>query len=251
MADTQKTVEELMAEPSCSGCKNFAKGVLLVEGKNDRNVIYQLCKARQFIKEDSTSDCNLYKKDNKWIGFCLFECGGVDKTLKELNRLIVRFSDRTSRPDKIGVVLDTDANLDKVWVRVTKLLKDYDYLLPKDPNPAGTVIDGAKHLPKIGVWFMPDNKNPGMIEDFIIDSDMFDFNSLTLTCKCVENAEKEGITTFKENQRSKAIVHTFLAWQDKPGDVLSWHIQKNKIKPNSENGEAFRNWLTRLFIDEP
>lgn len=248
MAGTQKTVEERIEE-SCSECRNYSKGILLVEGKNDRNVIYQLCKELQFIKEDSAGDCSLYK--DKWIGFCLFHCEGDDDTLKTLNGLIARFSAGTPRSNKIGAVLDTDANLDKIWVRVTKLLKDYGYLLPNDPNPAGTVIDGAKHLPTIGVWFMPDNKTPGMIEDFIIDSDMFDFNALTLTCKCVENAKREGIATFKENQCSKAIVHTFLAWQDRPGDLLSWHINKNKIKPNTENGEAFINWLTRLFIDEP
>lgn len=38
--------------------------------------------------------------------------------------------------------------------------------VPPDPDPGGTIIEQADQ-PVVGIWLMPDNQLPGMLEDFI------------------------------------------------------------------------------------
>jgi hypothetical protein len=65
--------------------------------------------------------------------------------------------------------------------------------------------------------------------------------------RSVINAQKEGICTFQKVHLSKAIVHTYLAWQDEPGRPLGQAITTQALKPHTQTAQAFTTWLTRLF----
>lgn len=60
-------------------------------------------------------------------------------------------------------------------------------------------------------------------------------------------AEDRGVARFKAVQRSKAVVHTYLAWQDEPGKPLGQSITAQALRPDQPLAERFVDWLKRLF----
>ena len=205
-------------------CKHEGDNVLLVEGADDCHVIMSLCAAHSVPE-----------------AFGLYECGGDDRLLKRLNALIIE----PDPPKIIGVVLDADAGTDIRWNTLRAKLAHYDYHFSKLPQSDGTIIDAATPLPKLGVWIMPNNEVTGMLEDFCME--MIDSKPREIAERSVADAEKEGVCTFKTTHRSKAIVHTYLAWQDEPGRPLGQAITTQALKPNTRTAQAFTTWLTRLF----
>ena len=76
------------------------------------------------------------------------------------------------------------------------------------PDPGGTIIEGSSSEPKLGFWLMPNNQVSGMLEDFC--AELAEPESLSFAQECVEQAQINNLSTFKEVHRSKAIIHTAL-----------------------------------------
>ena len=55
---------------------------------------------------------------------------------------------------------------------------------------------------------------------------------------------------FKEIDLEKAIIHTYLAWQDEPGYPLGKAITAQSLRPETPIAREFTNWLTRLFVTD-
>jgi hypothetical protein len=52
---------------------------------------------------------------------------------------------------------------------------------------------------------------------------------------------------FKAVDRSKAIIHTYLAWQDEPGRPMGPAITKQALQPDTNIARSFTSWLIQLF----
>lgn len=204
-------------------CRHDGENVLLVEGVDDCHVIMSLCGAHGVPET-----------------FGLYECGGDDKLLKRLNALILR----TNAPKVIGIVLDADTGVDDRWDSIRAKLGHYNYDFPDRPQEDGTIIE-SQQLPKLGIWLMPNNHIMGMLEDFCIE--MIEQNARKTAEESVLSAQEQGVCTFKPSQLSKAVVHTYLAWQDEPGRPLGQAITTHVLRPDTEISHAFTDWLTRLF----
>ena len=59
--------------------------------------------------------------------------------------------------------------------------------------------------------------------------------------------EEERIQKYKPVHRSKAKIHTYLAWQDVPGRPMGQAITTNILNANSELAVKFVKWLKKLF----
>lgn len=173
--------------------------------------------------------------------FGLYECGGDALLLKRLNALVVR----PDPPTVIGAVIDADTGAANRWASIVGKLSNHDYEFPKHPNRSGTIIRGGGGLPKLGVWLMPNNQIQGMLEDFCIE--MIDPVGRAAADAAVATARTQGVATFVANHLSKAIVHTFLAWQDTPGRPLGQSITAQALRPNTDTAKEFSAWLTLLF----
>ncbi|MCC5649013.1 hypothetical protein LC609_04000 [Nostoc sp. XA013] len=55
------------------------------------------------------------------------------------------------------------------------------------------------------------------------------------------------VTTFKPLDISKAVIHTYLAWQDEPDRPMGQAITKQALRPNTDIAIRFTDWLIRLF----
>lgn len=223
--------------------------ILLVEGKKDATVIQALCD-KACIKTSIIDQIESY--DSSW-SFAIFlpKDSGDDKVLTNIQRAII------DNIKIMGVVLDADKPKDKpslcvdsrlqaIQSKLNKLNKYYQKKLQK--NPLGIVIEGHENLPRFGVWLMPDNQNAGMLEDFLMRIVKKPEKCIDFAEQCVADAENKDCCTFKAAHRSKAIIHTYLAWQDEPGNTLELSIKTGKLDSTTKIATDFVNWIKRLFI---
>lgn len=205
-------------------CKQDTDKVLLVEGDNDCHVVMALCAAHHVPET-----------------FGIYQCGSDVGVLKRLNALIIR----PNPPQTIGVMLDADLSLDSRWDSIRGKLRHYNYTFPNTPNINGTIVEDTSDRSKLGFWLMPNNQESGMLEDFC--AELAEPSSLAYARECVEVAHTKNVTTFKDVHRSKAVIHTYLAWQDEPGYPLGKSITKQSLRPHTSIAINFTDWLKNLF----
>jgi hypothetical protein len=152
--------------------------------------------------------------------------------------------------DILGVVLDADTNLAGRWQSLRNHLRAAGYTnVPDAPDPAGTVCEPPQDtlLPRAGIWLMPDNRTTGMLEDFLRllvphakESALFRHAETSI-------AAIPGTPPFIPAHRSKALMHTWLAWQEEPGKPFGTAITAKYLDPNAPQADVFIGWLERLF----
>jgi hypothetical protein len=205
--------------------------ILLTEGDNDCHVILALCKHYAISVAPET--------------FELDSCDGSKKVLKRLNALL---NLNTEEKKVIGVVLDADDPSHAAkWQAFQDVLTKRQINCPANPDENGTIIPATGEYPKIGLWLMPNNRIDGMLEDFCLT--LADDNAIAFAQHCVTTAQEKGHASFKANHRSKAIIHTHLAWQDEPGKPLGQAITANVLNPAYPLAKTFADWLKALFSD--
>ena len=209
--------------------RNWSSKVLLVEGPDDCHVIASLSQAH------SIPDI-----------FDICDCGGSPEVIKQLNALIAQ----SDPPKIIGIVIDADdPSLEQKWTSIRdKLRNNHGYQLPIKPAIEGTLVKGSGDLPDLGFWLMPNNQVTGKLESFCIE--LADPASLEFSKHCVAAAQGQNLTTFKPVDLEKAIIHTYLAWQDEPGYPLGKAITAQSLRPETPIAREFTNWLTRLFVTD-
>ncbi|MEZ5671393.1 MAG: DUF3226 domain-containing protein [Thiotrichaceae bacterium] len=222
------------------------KRLLLVEGKTDALIISALCKKHgivtELIKElesDPESEDYLFAIHYK-------DDSNNDQVLKSIPVLANKES-----MEILGVVLDADAHVTgRIQAIGDQLKKVQPSLKASDVQISenGTILkNNIGNLKKMGFWIMPDNKNPGMLEDFLMKIIHKPEKCIDFATQCVEEAQKQACCTFKNSHRSKAIIHTYLAWQHEPGNTLELSIKSGKFNANAELSQKLITWLKELF----
>jgi hypothetical protein len=202
---------------------------LVVEGKNDQHVIWALCE-RHAVPKTFT----VVTPDD--------ETGGVGELL---DGIPVRLKIAGLRI--LGLVIDADQNLQGRWDAVSHRLEISGYQnLPDRPDPQGTILE-QERLPRVGIWLMPDNQLPGMLEDFV--AHLIPQNDLLLPKAefILTEIERENLHRYPLLHHPKALIHTWLAWQELPGRPMGQSITAQVLSPNNPIAIAFVEWLNRLF----
>jgi hypothetical protein len=150
------------------------------------------------------------------------------------------------RPERIGVAVDADENLETRWKQFADILTKAGYTnIPKTPDPAGTIVY-SPDLPIVGIWLMPNNQLPGKLENFISFLVPKDDALWREAESVVQNLPEKR---FQKKDEIKAHVHTWLAWQEDPGTPMGLAITKRYLQHDSEEAQSLVNWLTKLFVD--
>jgi len=202
---------------------------LLVEGNDDQHVVWALCE-KHHVPES----------------FDVIDCESVDNVLKAFE-LRLKLVDHNQR---IGVVLDADVDIKSRWESIVSILKKAgkygcdNIVLPQD----GLLLDSMDNTyPKIGIWLMPDNNQNGMLEDFMAALATSDDTLMKKSDDVLTELEEEGIQKYKPVHRSKAKIHTYLAWQDVPGRPMGQAITANILNADSDLAVKFAKWLKEMF----
>ena len=148
-------------------------------------------------------------------------------------------------------MVDADEDISARWDAIRNRLAAtgmYDcknLVLPEDGLLLNPVSENA---PKVGVWIMPNNKLPGMLEDFVATLVEPDDLLMAKADDVLSELEAAKIQRYKDVHRAKAKIHSYLAWQDEPGRPMGVSITAHVLNPNLPRGVAFLEWLKRLFL---
>ena len=204
------------------------KQILIVEG-NDAVVLFRLCQMHNLPLPVGYSIENVLK--------FVRSAGGFDKAVAALR-------DRLDGSDltNIGLVVDAnDKGPDSRWAKIKSILSDYfsvETLNGLGPNPGGIVVQEVG-LPSVGIWIMPDNQSPGYLEHFVANMISEGDKVLNFAETSVRQLEKEDFCKFKAAKRQKALVHTWLAWQEEPGNPFGIALESRYLNANAPVVEPF------------
>lgn len=213
--------------------KDRYQNYLLVEGSDDKHVFHHLLDYHRVHSMIKTRGKSLDIIDHEGINNLL--------SLKTLGAYL-----RGSKPRRFGIIVDADTDIVARWVKLRDILKGSGYsTVPLNPRPEGTILQ-EEERPIVGIWLMPDNTFPGMIEHFI--SLLRPSNDI-LWPMAEDIVEKVVATDcrFPLTQKIKAQVHTWLAWQEEPGKPMGQAITKHYLYANAPPAQQFITWIRRLF----
>jgi hypothetical protein len=246
--------------------------ILLVEGKNDAKVIQALCEKvgieGVYILSEKKGVIKSYfakteELREKKINVAIYPAGNDGKLLSTLQFVLQGEEAKNLQGEEVetlALILDTDTKKDKDnEINIKSRLQQIAYRLRTYPNykrrfnkinPNGLIIPQEEELPRIGLWLMPNNTDKGMLEDFLMEMVDYPDNEgacIKLAKDCVTDAVNEKCASFRKPHFSKAVIHTYLAWQDEPGDALALSITQGKLNSNAPIARKFLTWLTTVF----
>lgn len=217
-----------------------AEFLLLVEGPSDRNAVVQLVR---LVRKAEPS-------------FLAFDCKNDDGVLAQLSARLVQ-----PHPAQkvVGLILDADIDgstekdaVQRRWAQLKNRI-GADYNLPENFPAEGLIIDPKQGrqaigtLPRIGVWLMPNNRAFGMFEDLLLES--LGDHEKNYTSSVVNRAKTDQVATFHPSHLSKAVVRTYMAWQEPPDlPHLSFAIRMGHFQNINAACAQFLDWLGRLFV---
>lgn len=208
--------------------REFSKK-LLVEGKDDQSVIWSLAKKFSLAKN-----------------FDIIDSGNYEKAIKSFPVQI-----KSSGIEAVGIIVDADEDLGSKWESIKQSLRKLDYQFPAQMPIDGLILENSKSFDvKVGVWIMPNNDINGKIEDFVKFL-IPEQDSLSMVAdKTLKQIESENLNKYELKDKAKAFIHTWLAWQEKPGNRMGTAITANYFNLDSVECDKFIYWLKLLFNNE-
>ena len=212
--------------------------MLRVEGKDDVHVLRHLLHRHSF-------NCDS-------LGVSIKDPGGDgDETNggKELLLAGIPTEVKASTGRSVGFVLDADEVPMDCWRAVRYRLAEVGMKLPNEIPEAGFVGEATHFQARVGVWLMPDNRFTGALEEFL--QGLVDDNDLLLPIaeESTHRAKAEG-ALFPESSRRKAVLHAWLAWQERPGLPYGSAIRARYFGHDSPAAVAFVDRFKRLFTGD-
>lgn len=203
--------------------------VLLVEGKDEQRLLPELLELGGIDWPDRSPPVWIEEKD------------GVEKVLEEGS---IEAEWRASGLESLGIVIDANGDPESRWARVRSVLAS---LLPGFPlaNQPGGVIHDAGDGRRVGVWLMPDNVRAGMLETLLLAIRGGD-SVVSKHARDACDAAKRLGAPFREPHRDKAELHTWLAWQDPPGQQMHLAMRMKMLPIEGSVAEPFVRWVKTL-----
>jgi hypothetical protein len=212
-----------------------------VEGDQDKHVLFHLL--------------NLYGVPRDGI-YEVHVCGSIEILLKELP-VVLKASDISS----VAVVADANSNPTGRWFSIKAVLAECGYHVERETGlDTGLICRGEADVrPDVGAWLMPDNESPGALEAFMKsikphDSELWEYaetviNNIPREKRrfCAQCSQVEADVCALCSNRMKAVIHTWLAWQESPGTPLGQAITKNYFDAQAALAIKFMRWLFDLW----
>lgn len=219
---------------------NDSKRVLLVEGINDESFF------RAVINKYGLNASVVVAAPKSIGGTANSKNGAINQLPPLLNGLA------DGSKERIGLVVDADfvefgqgfkATVESVSNKVSPLGYDTPPDLLKN---GGMVFHHNDGLPDFGLWVMPNNKDDGIVEDWIMASISPAETGLFIEGKKTVAAIKNR--KFPKHRDSKAEIATWLAWQEQPGEGLYYPITKELlVDAKTQPVLGLVSWMKTIF----
>jgi len=149
----------------------------------------------------------------------------------------------------LGIVIDADSSASDQWQEICQTCQSVEQLRSisfPSQIPENGFICSVSDDQKFGIWIMPDNRLPGMLETLLSQLIPNDREDLwTHLQNSVSQAKQLG-ATFDDKHLDKAHIYTWLAWHHKPG---AWLKTGERAVFNFDHPQvhAFVDWLKTLY----
>lgn len=152
----------------------------------------------------------------------------------------------------LGCILDADygdsQNIIHILTELCKKTKDYSYdTFEQHKETGGYYLKSNDGLKDVGIWFMPNNKDEGMFEDWLLNIAKNDENYLINYAKEVCNKIPECQKRFDDIHKTKAQVAVWTALQKAPHLGTENIILQNLYNHESPYFQNFIIWLKFVF----
>lgn len=209
---------------------------LLVEGADDLRVIPELIEAATGVRWGES-------RDPKLVEIAFEGEGGIDQLLKPgLLGAELKVAGRQA----LGVIVDADEDPESCWRRLRERCLSFCPELPA-VLPAEGLVRETNLGVRLGLWVMPDNKGPGMLETFLATLRIAESDGVWLHAQAACKTAAELGAPFKSAHHDKALIHTWLSWQNPPGVQLHQAVRIGSLDPKSPQAAVFIAWFRRLF----
>lgn len=214
---------------------------LLVEGESDKALFQEICKILELdgivvvcVPRDTRGTHNTKQGLLNSLS---------DRHLKDL---------RDGQTKKLAVVLDADfpdggSGYQRTEQQFSNTVKAYGYAIKNnDVPPDGLVYAHNDGLNDIGLWVMPGGKIDGITETWLrkcINTD--ETALLTYVDSAIAGIPIEQ--KFRNIDRPKAEISTWLSWQKKPGREIESAVREGLINFDCQEFEKFSKWLLCIF----
>ena len=217
---------------------------LYVEGTDDIAVISALL-SRHHINTD---------KGNKYLKIVsLKNDEGV------IDGMPIAIKAMTSQP--VGFVVDIDIESQRRWDSICGHLRELNLILPPSCPSDGFIGRMPNYQYEFGIWLMPDCASDGQKIEHLIKSLLPLGDPLwphaTISTDAViaivdiansaKKPEEKAYERFADQDRIKAEVRAWLAWQKEPGVPLGAAINYRILGCDSPQALAFLRWLKRVY----
>jgi hypothetical protein len=206
--------------------------ILLVEGKDEVRTLPELLECAG-IAWGSREDPTIWIEDYGGIEDLLAP-GAIEAQLLGTGRKAV------------GILADADGAADERWAQVRARLSVKLSGLPDALDSSG-FVHVEKGFPRVGVWLMPNNTGPGMLETMLLGARKKAPVELSLHAResllkaCSIGAQ------LKEPHYDKGELHTWLAWQDPPGMQIHVAVKAGLLESLSPAVTSFVTWIRKLY----
>lgn len=221
---------------------NQVRSQLHVEGPNDKWSIINLLIRHGFEYNKIES---LWPPNYPLI----VESKGVSNLLKETAKMSssIETAIKTSSNRIVGFIFDADSPIIDRWKAIQHRLKKASVDdVPDSPPPEGFIRHSSKTNTRVGVWLMPDNQNDGKLEDFL--KGLIDQNDPLIAHSGKSTSEAKNLgARFPDKDRDKAIIHSWLAWQEVPGQPYGAAIHARYFLHDTETANRFVHWFRKLY----
>lgn len=196
---------------------------LLVEGNDDLHVMKALRQKFTILEN-----------------FEIIDCKGIDNLF-----LQVPIRLKQSGLETLGIIIDADIKISGRWATIRTIFSKQGISLP-DTIPTDGLILKVDTI-TIGIWIMPNNDLNGMLEDFISFLVPKDDKLLSIATQTLNVIEKEKLGKYIPSHKSKALIHSWLSWQEDPGTPMGLAITKKYFTTEKEICNKLISWLTKTF----
>lgn len=203
----------------------MGKRILLVEGSDDKHVILALRQAHNIPDV-----------------FEICVSGGIEALIESLG---VRLKE--SDLERLAVVVDADEDLQARWNRIVSKVGLTGFgQLPATPSNGGTSVELSGGI-RFGVWIIPDNELPGILENFVahlVPAGDTLMPRVDQFLQAIPAAERK----FASASAPKARIHSWLAVQQNPGRPLGLSITARFLDANATVVGTFIQWIQAVLI---
>jgi len=218
-----------------------SKKILIVEGATDKRLFTRICNKNLAFKSIEVRMPNETEGD-KYPGGKQGVIKFIEDTITEVENTLT-----------IAAIVDADYSLagdggvEKTLKIIQEKILPYGYNGEPNACSGGYIFNNKdKEIKPFGLWIMTaKNNNEGVLEDWIKES----VNSDNLQA-AIDVVDAIKNPKFSDNNKSKAQVATWLAWQKKPDQGFASIFSDNLINEQSESFLQLVAWLKAVFDDK-